>query len=134
MKKDIEFPDVTGVDLVVAKESEAGEEAKWAVYLINRNLIELETVMITSKGYGEIDGEKRETSILRHMIEKLEAQSYARVEPIDPAVFQLNNEFWVSYYILDQLFDKKFVFVEGALEEGNLQKIDELGLKGIRHA
>lgn len=133
MKKDIDFSPVTGVELVITR-SEKDGGTQWDVYLINKNMIELETVMITSKGYGKIGSEEKETSILRHMIEKIEEQSYARIEPIQPELFQLNNEYWVSYYILDQIFDKKFVFVPDSIQEENLQYIPELDLMGVRHA
>jgi hypothetical protein len=133
MKKDIDFSPVTGVELVITH-SEKDGESQWDVYLINKNLIELTTVMITSKGYGMVDGENKETSVLRHLIEKIEEQSYARIEPIQPELFQLNNEYWVSYFILDQIFDKKFVFVPDSIQAENLQYIPELDLMGIRHA
>ncbi|GAA5038379.1 hypothetical protein GCM10011506_34540 [Marivirga lumbricoides] len=133
MKKDIDFSPVTGVEMVIAKTSEEANE-QWDVYLINKNLIELETVMVTSKGYGNLNGEQKKTSTLRHVIQKLEEQSFARIEPIDPEVFKLNNEYWVSYYILNQIFDKKFVFVPDSIKKENLQYIPELDLMGIRHA
>ena len=133
MKKDIDFSPVTGVELVITRSEKSGE-AQWDVYLINKNLIELETVMITSKGYGSINGEEKETSILRHMIGKVEEQSFARIEPIQPELFQLNNEYWVSYYILDKIFDKKFVFVPDSIQQENLQYMPELDLMGVRHA
>ena len=59
--------------------------------------------------------------------------SFARVEPIDPAVFLLTNEFWVSYYILDKIFDKKFIFTPGSFDPAHLRMIPELGLEGILH-
>ncbi len=133
MKKDIDFSPVTGVEMVIAK-SKQEEDTHWDVYLINRNLIELNNVMITSKGYGDLEGEKKKTSTLRHMIEKMEQESFARIEPIDPEVFKLNNEYWVSYYILDQIFDKKFIFVPDSIKEDNLHYIPELDLMGVRHA
>jgi len=133
MKKDIDFQPVTGVKLAIAKE-ETAAGTEWAVYILNLNLIELKTVMITSKGYGEINGECRKTSVLRHMIDELGAQSVAKIEPIDPSVFVLNNEFWVSYYILDQIFDKKFIFTSGSFDEKFVQMIPEIGLEGILHA
>jgi hypothetical protein len=133
MKKDIDFSPVTGVELVITQSENEGQ-AQWDVYLINNNLIELTTVMITSKGYGKIDGKEKETSVLRHMIEQVEEQSYARIEPIQPELFQLNNEYWVSYFILDQVFDKKFVFVPDSIQIENLQYIPELDLMGVRHA
>ena len=133
MKKDIDFSPVTGVKLAIAKE-ETSTGISWAVYLINLNLIELHTVMITSKGYGLIHGEKRQTYTLRHMIQELGAQSVAKVEPIDPEVFALTNEFWVSYYILDQIFDKKFIFTPGSFDPEHIRHIPELELPGILHS
>lgn len=133
MKKDIDFAPATGVKLAIAKtETPTGDE--WNVYLINLNLIELSTVMVTSKGYGIVDGEKRQTSTLRHMIEELGAQCVAKVEPIDPQVFALTNEFWVSYYILDQIFDKKFIFTPGSFDPSHQGLIPEIGLEGILHS
>jgi hypothetical protein len=132
MKKDIRFDPVTGVKIAIARtQTELGDE--WAVYIINLNLIELKTVMITSKGYGLIGGEERKTSVLRHVIEELGPQSMAKIEPIDPALFALNNEYWVSYYILDQIFDKKFIFTVGSMDPSNISFIPELGMEGVLH-
>lgn len=128
MKKDIDFPKVAGVRIAIAKSINSMGESDWGVYIINNNLIELEKVMIVSRGY-EKEPDGRKTSTLRHMIEKLEANSFAKVESIDPAVFSFHNEFWVSYYIMNELFDKKFVvapFHVFALEE-----IEELQMPGI---
>jgi hypothetical protein len=133
MKKDIDFHPVTGVKLAIAKEETNGN-AEWSVYIINLNLIELSTVMITSKGYGLIEGEEKKTSVLRHMIQELGSESIAKIEPIDPALFALTNEYWVSYYILDQIFDKKFIFPVGSMDESNLRIIPELGLEGVLHS
>ena len=132
MKKDINFHPVTGVKLAIAKENVNGN-TEWAVYIINLNMIELNTVMITSKGYGMIDGEEKKTSTLRHMIQELGSESIAKIEPIDPALFALNNEYWVSYYILDQIFDKKFIFTEGSMDPSNMTFIPELGMEGVLH-
>jgi len=130
MKKDIDFHPVTGIKLAIAREFVNSME-EWGVYIINLNLIELNTVMITSKGYGTIDGEEKKTSVLRHMIQELGPESVAKIEPIDPDLFVLNNEYWVSYYILDQIFDKKFVFKADSVKDINIQFIPELGLEGI---
>jgi len=133
MIKDIDFHPVTGLKLAIAKEEVNGND-EWGVYIINLNLIELKTVMITSRGYGVLDGEEKKTSTLRHMIEELGAQSIAKIEPIDPALFALTNEFWVSYYILDQILDKKFIFVAGSMDASNIIHIPELGLQGVLHS
>lgn len=133
MKKDIDFHPVTGVKLAIAKE-ETAMGTEWAVYIINMNMIELKNVMITSKGYGEINGELKKTSTLRHMLDELGEQAVAKIEAIDPSVFALNNEFWVSYNIMDQIFDKKFIFTSGSFDPGFIKMIPEIGLEGVLHA
>ncbi len=128
MKKDIQFPAVENVHIVVAQDGE-----DWRVYLVNRNSNDLENVLVTSKGYGVNEGEEQKTSVLRHMIPKLEAGEYALIEPIDPSVFHLNNEYWLSFYIDKQLYDKKYIFVPDTIVEKNLSHIPEINLKGVIH-
>jgi hypothetical protein len=56
-----------------------------------------------------------------------------KIELIDPSVFHLNNEYWISYFIGSQIYDKKFIFVPETIIEQNLVQIPQLGLKGILH-
>jgi hypothetical protein len=128
MKKDIDFPEVTGVKIAIAKSTNDLGESEWNVYLINKNLIALENVMIVSKGNESTDGNGRKTSTLRHMIPKIEEQSSAKVEAISPEVFSFYNEFWVSFFILNQLFDKKFVIAP--FNEFEISFIGELDIEG----
>lgn len=119
---------VAGVKVCIAKHQNELGESEWGVYLINNNLIELENVMIVSKGYESQEKNARQTSTLRHMIEKVAPQSVAKVESITPEVFSFYNEFWVSYYIIKELFDKKFII--SPFNEFELEDIPELELKG----
>jgi hypothetical protein len=128
VKKDIDFSPVKDVHVVIAKMDEV-----WKVFLINRNEKKLENVMVTSRGYGETKTEKQKTSVLRHMIPFLDPREYALVEPIDESVFHLNNEYWVSYFIDGQVYDKKFIFVPDSIVEDNLTFIEELQMSGILH-
>ncbi len=136
MKKDIEFPLVEGVSIVIAREKNEINQDEWKAYLINENKEELNTIFITSQGYAssEIGTEYIEkTSILRHAIPKLASRDYAMIEILSDEVFRLNNEFWVSYYIGDKLYDKKFIFLPSTIQEKNLQKIPMLNMEGILH-
>ena len=133
MKKDIQFPEVKGVFLAIARKKNLINQYEWFVYVNNSNLKPLDNVLITSKGYGELNGEQKTTSILRHMIERLEGESFAVVEPIDPALFSLHNEFWVSYYINQQIYDKKFIFVPDSVSEENISFVEALSLEGVVH-
>jgi hypothetical protein len=56
------------------------------------------------------------------------------VEPIDPSVFHLNNEYCVSYYIGKQIYDKRFVFVPDTICEDNMSFIRELDMEGVLHS
>jgi hypothetical protein len=137
MKKDILFPKVEGVSLAIAQETRSDvPENVWKVYLINKNTFPLFNVLIASKGYGHKDGEAQKTSILRHMFEKIEPNSVAEVEVIDPSVFHLANEYWLSYYTSEmssKIYDKKFVFMPESIIEANLTFIPELQTKGVLH-
>jgi hypothetical protein len=133
MKKDIIVPEVKNVTLAIAR-NESGAEREWRVYLINNNDFPIENTLVASKGYGEKDGEKQETSILRHFLETVPARSAALIEPIDPALFHLNNEYWVSYYVGRDIYDKKFVFVPDAIREENISFIRELAMEGVLHS
>jgi hypothetical protein len=134
MMKDIEVPEVKNVTLAVTRKKSIGESEEWKVYLINNNDFPLENILVASKGYGEKDGEKQNTSVLRHFLETVPPHSSALIEPIDPAVFHLNNEYWVSYYIGKQIFDKRFVFVPDTIREENISFIKELEMEGVLHS
>lgn len=129
MKKDIDFTPVKDVTLTIVK----NDDDSWQVFLLNRSDSKLDTVLVTSKGYGQKDREEQKTSLLRHSIPYLEPGMHALVEPIDPSVFHLTNEYWVSYFINDQIFDKKFIFVPETITEKNLTFITELNAKGVLH-
>jgi hypothetical protein len=133
MIRDIKIPEVKNVTLAVARKKVIGD-TEWKVYLINNNEVAIENTLVASKGYGEKDGEPQQTSILRHFLETISPKSTMLIEPIDPAVFHLNNEYWVSYYIGSQIFDKRFVFVPDSIREENISFIKELEMEGVLHS
>ena len=134
MIKDIELPVVKNVTLAIAREKDNLLQDEWKVYIINNNDFALENTLVASTGYGERDGERQKTSTLRHFLQTVPAHSTALIEPIDSAVFHLNNEYWVSYYVGTQIYDKRFVFVPDSIHELNLTFIKELNLEGILHS
>lgn len=131
MIDDIDFPEVKNVTIAVVKEN---LEEAWKVYLINKNQYPIENTLVSSKGYGEKEGEKQKTSVLRHFLQTVPAQETALIESIDPAVFHLNNEYWVSYYVGNKIYDKRFIFVPESICEDNLTFIKELEKEGILHS
>jgi len=138
MKEDIPFEPVEGVLIAVVPSQEARvEEGKpgWLVYLLNYNSFPLSNVIISSNGYGtDAGGEPVRTSTLRHALPEVEPRTAVPIEPIDPALFHLNNQYWLSYYRGEQIFDKKFIFVPDSIVSANLTHIALLGQEGVLHS
>jgi hypothetical protein len=93
----------------------------------------MEGIIITSTGYGENvnTGEKIKTSTLRHSLEVLLPQEAAKIEPIMEDVFALSNEYWVSFWVNDVMYDKKFIFLPETITKDKMKPIPLLGEKGI---
>jgi hypothetical protein len=134
MKQDIVIPEVKNVTVAVVRERDLLNKEEWKVYLLNKNGHALENTLVSSKGYGEKDGEIQRTSVLRHFLQTVPGQDHVIIETIDPAVFHLANEYWVSYYIGTQIYDRRFVFVPGTICEANLRHIPELEKEGVLHS
>lgn len=130
MKKDIHFPRVEGVSVAISREKNAADEYEYAVYVINENEEDLDNVIVNSSGYSE----DKKTSTLRHYIEHMGPHSAVRVEGIQPELFELVNQFWVSYYIDEKVFDKKFLFVPESIRDDNFSYIESIRREGILHA
>lgn len=133
MKKDIPELKIEGVHLAVVRNANPGEADEWSVYLLNHNDFVLETVLVASTGYGEKDGQEQRTSTLRHMFESIPAKGHTLIEPIQPDVFHLNNEYFVTYFHESKLYEKRFVFVPDTITEDNLSYIESLQLEGVIH-
>ncbi len=134
MKKDINKPEVKHVTLAVARKKNDTGHSEWRVFIINNNDFTLENTLVASKGYGQKNGEEQKTSVLRHFVETVEANSVALVEPIDPGLFHLTNEYWLSYYVGKEIFDKKFLFLPDSITEGNLRFVEALDCEAILHS
>lgn len=130
MKKDIPSPEVENVAMAVVLEEENGQNV-WNVFLINLDIVPITNVIVTSRGYGEINGEKRATSTLRHFYEKIPDLEYTRVEPIMENTFGLTNEYWVSFYIDGLVYDKKYIFLPETISPNNFTQIPLLNVEGV---
>ncbi len=133
MREELLGPKVENVAIAVAKQKGEDNEDIYNVYLLNLRDDIMEGIIITSKGYGENPdtGEKIKTSTLRHSLEVLLPNEAARIEPIMEDVFPLANEYWISFWVEEVMYDKKFVFVPGSISEENMIDIPQLGTKGV---
>lgn len=131
MKKDLPENTVKDIAVAVVLEDASPESKNWNVYLVNLKNESIETVLVSSKGYGLKNGEEVKTSILRHSIGDIGPKDYAKIEAIDEQVFGLTNEYWLSYYIGGNIYDKKFIFLPESIIESNLIRIPVLNKPGV---
>ena len=131
MRKDIQPPKVEGVAMAVVLETDEDGAPAWYVYLINCKGVALENVLVSSRGYGEMEGEARQTSEMRHHLETLAPKSWARIERIVEDVFPLSNQYWLSFYIGRELHDKKYIFLAGSIDEANFTQLPLMDARGV---
>lgn len=132
MKKDIIIPEVENVFLAAVQEwSDDFMEKVWYVYLVNDSDFNLDSVMVVSKAFGTIDGEMKKTSLLRHAFVEVPAVSVAKIEMIEKSVLVLNNEFMLTFFIGDKLYDKKFIFKANSIKEEATEEVPILFVEGI---
>ena len=133
MKEELLGPKVENVGVAVIQSINEENEKEYTVYLISFRDDIMEGIIVASTGYGEntTTGEKIKTSTLRHGIEVLLPNEIAKIEPIMPEVFGLSNEFWVSFWVEDVLYDKRFVFPAESLIEENFKYLDVFKRKGV---
>ncbi|BDB52365.1 hypothetical protein [Flavobacterium ammonificans] len=132
MKKDIIIPEVENVFMAVVQEwSDEFMEKVWYAYLVNDSDFQLDGVMVVSKAFGTIDGEMKKTSLLRHAFAEIPEVSVAKIELIEKSVLALNNEFMVTFFIGNTLYDKKFIFKANSINEANQEEVPILFVDGV---
>ena len=133
MREELLGPKVENVAVAVVQESNESNEICYNVYLLNLREDIMEGIIITSKGYGEntLTGEKVKTATLRHCLEIMLPNEAAKIEPIVEEVFGIANEYWVSFWADNIMYDKKFIFPAESINEKNIKVIPQLGLKGV---
>ena len=128
MKKDIHIPEVKDVYIAVVHEyNDTYKVYDWNAYIINDKSVDLEMVIIVTKGYSE----DKKTATFRKKIEVLPAKSFAKIEMLLEDVLSINNLFNVSFFEGNQLFEKSFEFRKNSINEKKFQQIPLINLKGV---
>jgi len=128
LKKDILIPEVKDVYIAVVHEyNDTYKVYDWNAYIINDKSVDLEMVIIVTKGYSE----DKKTATFRKKIEALPAKSYTKIEMLLEDVLSINNLFNVSFFEDNQLFEKAFEFRKNTINENALQQIPLMKLKGV---
>lgn len=128
MKKDIQIPEVKDVYVAVVKEFSNNHNTEdWYAYIINDKEVDLEMVIIVSNGYND----KKITATFRKRIDVLPKKSYAKIELLQEDLFALNNQFKVSFFEGNSMFDKTYTFRKNTINENAFQAIPLMNMRGI---
>lgn len=128
MKKDIEIPHIEQLFLAISKEyNSVFKSNDYYAYLINERNQDLEMVLIVSKGFDAL----RETSSMRHKIEKLPARSFAKIELIQEEVLDLQNEFKITFFENNKMYEKNFILKKEMLKEALFKEVKILNKRAI---
>ena len=128
MKKDIKIPTVEGVYMAITHDyNEVFKTNDWNAYLINDKDQPIEMILIVSHGF---DGDLK-TSTMRHKLESLPAKSGAKIELMQDEVLKLNNEFRLTFFSNNILYEKTFLFKKNSIKQSALRTIKILNKKGI---
>jgi hypothetical protein len=126
--KDIEIPVAKEVYIAIVKEwNEELLSQQWTAYLINNRNTFIEMAIVVSKGYNE----DKKTSTMRHGIGTLEAKTFVKIELIQEEVLALNNEFYLTFFADNKLYEKKFVFEKHTVKEENTTMLPLMNVEGI---
>lgn len=128
MKKDIEIPESKGICLAVVREkNQEFQSMEWNAYLINNNDTSIEMVLVVTKGFYK----EESTSVMRHSIKMLPARSFAKIEFLLDEVLRLNNQFSVTYFADDKMYEKTFLFPKNSINEAALKLVPVIKKQGI---
>ena len=128
MRKDIEIPKAKNVHIVAVKEWDKDFTAQqWNVYLLNDRADEIAMVLVLSRGKSE----DKKTSTLRHGLGNLKPKTAAKVEFIPTEVLGFTNEYLVTFFAENKLFERNFIFKPNSISEENIVKLPVLESDGI---
>lgn len=128
MKDDIVFYKATNVYIAAIKEwDEDFTELHWNVYLINNLDQPIHTVFVVSRGKSD----SLKTSTLRHFFKDIAPKSSSKVEFIVPEVLNFTNEYLISFFIGNRIYERKFTFNPGTINENNIIDLPVMEEEGI---
>ena len=128
MKKDIHIPKVEDVYIAIVNEyNDIYKTQDWNAYIINDKDVDLEMVLIVTSGYNK----DKMTSIFRKKLEVLPKKSFAKIELMQEDLFTLNNQFKVTFFENNKMFDKTYTFRKNTVNLKALQSLPLMKARGV---
>lgn len=128
MIKDIEIPKVKNVHIVAIYEwNEEFTSQQWVVYLINNRADTISMAMVMSRGKSD----DKKTSTLRHSLGDLAPQTSHKVELITKDVLGFTNEYLITFFAENKLYERRFVFDPNTIIEENTTDVPVIDVKAV---
>ncbi|WP_374959590.1 hypothetical protein [Gilvibacter sp.] len=128
MRKDIEIPEVTQVYIAAVREWDKEFLAQnWFVYLINNWDKTLQTTLVMSRG----NDSDRKTSTLRHGLNDVPPGKAVKIELLPDEVLGFTNEYLLTFFADDKLYDKTFVFQPYTVKEEAASTLPVMDSDGV---
>lgn len=128
MKKDIEIPIAKDVHVAIIHEwNDEFLSKDWNAYILNGRNTPIEMVLVVSKGS---DG-GRKTATMRHGIGSVGALSFEKIEMVQEEVLTLTNEFFVTFFAENKLFERRFILPKNSVKQSALKQIPIIEREGV---
>ena len=128
MRKDIKIPEVENVHIAAVKEWDKDfTDQQWYIHIINAREEEIDTVLVMSRG----NNDEKKTSTLRHNLGNITAKTVTKVELISLDVLSFSNEYWVTYFAGNRLFEKRFFFQPHDISDKNVVSLPVMDCEGV---
>lgn len=128
MRKDINILQVENVHVVAVKEWDEELSAHyWNIYVVNDRKDEISMVLVMSRG----NSEDQKTTTLRQNLGDIQPNGSAKVEFITDEVLGFTNEYLLTFFAENKLFERKFIFEANSISEENFVKIPVMETEGI---
>jgi hypothetical protein len=115
MKKHIELRRVEDIIIAIIPPEDGDNQDLWDVYLINLQEKSIDNLLVSSVGYGEIEGEMRKTTTLRYFFEHIGPSQVVQI----------------SYNQADYMYDRKYVFVSGSIHPMHFTSVPLINKRGV---
>lgn len=120
-----------GVAMVPVHGTEPSKLPDWECFLLNMKDDPVLDVLITAEGYGDLEGEQRQSTTLRYYYGEIDPQAAVMLELVPANLSGLTNSYWISFKYHGHMYDKKFTFVPDSLNKVFLTQVPIVNKKGI---
>ena len=131
MKKDTPRKIAQNIALAIVRDENEFKKEVWNVYLLNLKDIEIDTILISTRGYGIIEGSNIVRQPKTLSIQKIPPQSYSVIEPIPFSFLNFKNEYWVTFFENGELFEKKYIFLPNSIVNDNFTNVPLIKKAGV---